>query len=146
MTQNFFRYLIGLLSIFAVALVYTVVNVAKESSQNNSQSASNTNNIAVSTAYRQSAQIIMVPFFTAIKSIDTAQKAATNASSLLKLAEKAEYELLLLKVPSVDKDAHLNIVLLLEKWKRLLDGSSADFTGTTKKTTEIKRDYPWIVP
>lgn len=58
---------------------------------------------------------------------------------------KTQERLLRVRVPREERDAHLAFVLLLDQWKRALDGSAADQEKVFEKTEAVLTENPWIV-
>lgn len=60
------------------------------------------------------------------------------------LVVKTQDMLLRLRVPKEYRDNHLSFVLLLDQWKRALDGSKPDRAVVLKKTSTVLDANPWL--
>jgi hypothetical protein len=58
---------------------------------------------------------------------------------------KTQERLLRVRVPREERDAHLSFVLLLDQWKRALDGSVADQEKVFEKSEAVLTANPWVV-
>jgi hypothetical protein len=66
---------------------------------------------------------------------------------LLTIVTTAQDGLIAQRVPSEEREAHLALVLLLERWKRALGGDDlAAQEDVFARTQEFIAAHPWIVP
>jgi len=94
--------------------------------------------------YRKSCREIVRPFFEQVQQMTVAGIEA-GGDDLAALASKTQERLLRLRVPSGERDAHLQLVLLLDKWKRAGQGSVPDRSDVLSKTQELLASYTWIM-
>lgn len=95
--------------------------------------------------YRAEAANVLAPFLTQAAHM-TSVDISSGDPAILDLVDKTQQRLLAMKVPSADKDAHLQFVLLLDMWKRALGGSSADAANVQTRTSQVLQQYPWAAP
>ncbi len=95
--------------------------------------------------YRQASREIVRPFFDQVSQL-TPEGIEAGGADLANLASKTQERLLRMQhIPASEREAHLSLVLLLDKWNRAGQGSIADQTDVLAKTQELLTTYPWIM-
>ena len=141
LSERVFRILMIVAALAAIGLVYWTMRLAKRELELSPITVT----APTSSEYESQAKNILGPFFVATDSIKNPAQLKSAGVTLEPIIKTAEDQLLQLRVPASDKDAHLNLVLLLEKWQRLVAGSAKDLAATVTKTNQVKVDYVWLV-
>jgi len=94
-------------------------------------------------AYEHEADTVLAPFLEQAAKVGQAELASGD-QDLLDLIGKTQDRLLRMIVPAERKDAHLKFVLLLEQWRRALNGSAADQKQVLASTQQVLADNPWL--
>lgn len=93
--------------------------------------------------YRATVSGAMLPFLSAL-SVATAESVVADSAPLKELATAAHQEMLAIRVPADQRTAHLEMVLLLDRWNRALSGNESDMAGLLAKTQTLIENYPWL--
>ena len=71
-------------------------------------------------------------------------KPASWPSAFAPLVSSTKSALVAMRVPADMRTTHLSLVLLLDKWQRAIDGSSADQKNVFVVTTQFLAKNPWL--
>lgn len=94
--------------------------------------------------YRQQVQLGLEPFFALAASYP--DNADVSPDPILSETIRGwQQRLLALRVPSAEREAHLSVVLLLDQWRRALDGSVLDGNRALATVDQLVADYPWMI-
>jgi hypothetical protein len=93
--------------------------------------------------YRQEAHDVLSPFVNQALEMDKEELGGSDPL-FLELTTRTQERLLRLRVPKEERDSHLTFVLLLDQWKRALEGSSPDRAVVLEGTTRVVAAHPWI--
>jgi hypothetical protein len=95
--------------------------------------------------YQAQVRSITAPFLAEAAKVRTRADVAKEGPSALDLVTSTEDGLVRMdRIPSEERDVHLSLVLLLDKWKRALTGSAADADALVAKTDEVLGAVPWL--
>lgn len=93
--------------------------------------------------YRADARDVLAPFVAQSAAMDETVFSG-DTGALRQLVEKTQERLLRVRVPASFRTTHLSFILLLDQWKRALDGSSADRDVVLDKTRDLVAENAWI--
>lgn len=91
--------------------------------------------------YRVGAKAALAVFVSAVGNFENGKVGGTVTPTII---INAQNDLLNLRVPTGEREAHLNIVLLLDQWKRALQGSPKEVERIQAKTIQDLASYPWL--
>ena len=94
---------------------------------------------------REEARSILGPFISQASGM-SARSVDSVGPIFSDLVAKTQDRLLRLRVPRDARDAHLSFVLLLDRWKRALDGSLSDKNKAIEQTATVLAAHPWLLP
>jgi hypothetical protein len=94
--------------------------------------------------YRTEAVAVMADFWQQSANV-TAEGLRNPDPRFVEIVTKTQERLLRVRVPKEDRDAHLTFVLLLDQWKRALNGSTLDQERVFEKSETVRTANPWIV-
>ena len=94
--------------------------------------------------YRSEARDVLSPFLEQARMIGSDQ-AAYDETVFLGLVDKTQERLLRLIVPVQGQEAHLSFVLLLEQWRRAINGSVSDQAQAPDNTQKVIAANPWLM-
>ena len=92
--------------------------------------------------YEPAAAAAMVPVFASLAA--PSDPSAPGDSGLAEAAASAQQELIALRVPTADKDCHLQAVLVLDAWLAVGRGETSA-ERAEEMTDGLKRDCPFLV-
>jgi hypothetical protein len=95
--------------------------------------------------YRQAAVAVMNPFLGRSMALIGVEFDFSD-TQLLSLATEVRDGLLELRVPGSEKDAHLALVLMLDRWILALDGDAASREAAVTQLRAALDTYPWVRP
>jgi hypothetical protein len=96
--------------------------------------------------YRTSAREGMRAFLGSAGQL-TVEDIAGIREELLTIVSTTQDRLIELRVPSEERDAHLALVLLMERWKRALGSEDVALQEEVfVRTQEFIAAHPWVVP
>jgi hypothetical protein len=93
--------------------------------------------------YRSETKSVLAPFLAQAAAIRPEQ-IGPSATVFKDLVVKTQERLLRVRVPAEAREAHLSFVLLLEQWKRALQGSSADQAVVADMTAKVTSANSWL--
>jgi len=94
--------------------------------------------------YRAQASAVFEPFLTQVRIIGDGTLPDGAGSVMSDLVNLTQERLLGMTVPSSERDAHLSMVILLDQWRRAIEGTQMDVAGVVLRTESLLEDYPWI--
>ena len=93
--------------------------------------------------YKRETRDILIPFLTQAKNIKIGEN-IEDPSLILGMIQTTQDRLLRLRVPREFLDTHLSFVLLLDQWKRAMNGSRLDQKIAQEKTQSALKTNPWL--
>lgn len=96
--------------------------------------------------YRAAAKVAMGPFLTAAKPLTVDAFDGPTAATLAPIVNDAQQRLLAMRVPGSFRDAHLAMVLTLERWKVALGGDASAREAAVSQLHDVLAANPWLDP
>ena len=93
--------------------------------------------------YQVAAHAAMGPFLAALDA-RSGQPIPAGDADLLNMIDQAQKGLLSQRLPAEYQEGHLQAILLLDQWRRALQGTEQDRLDARKKTDSFKSSYPWF--
>ncbi|KPJ85810.1 hypothetical protein AMJ57_01730 [Parcubacteria bacterium SG8_24] len=94
--------------------------------------------------YEMEANEVLLPFLDQFALLAEADLGSVDPM-LGDLVVKTQERLLRMRVPGDYRDTHLSLVLLLDQWKRALDGSLGDQAVVVDRTQELLGEIEWLM-
>jgi len=94
--------------------------------------------------YRSQARAVFEPFLTQVRIIGEGTLPTGAGAVMSNLVDLTQERLLGMTVPTTERDAHLSMVILLDQWRRAIEGTQTDLAGVVSRTDSLLEDYPWI--
>ena len=94
--------------------------------------------------YRVEARAVVGPFLGQAAVIGQGVSPEGAEELMGELVDMTQERLLGMTVPATERDAHLSMVILLDQWRRALDGTDLDMSGVVSRTDDLLVDYPWL--
>ncbi len=94
--------------------------------------------------YRVEARSVVMPFLSQAAVISANPMPEGASETMSDLVDLTQERLLGMTVPASERDVHLSMVILLDQWRRALNGTDADLSGVIDRTDGLLKDYPWL--
>lgn len=94
--------------------------------------------------YRAEAKAVITPFLGQAAVISQGVFPEGTDTAMSDLVDLTQERLLGLTVPASEREVHLSMVILLDQWRRALNGTDRDMAGVIARTDKLLIDYPWL--